>query len=174
MNPARAQALTEHLPAMLRFARSLTRDPHAADDLVQDVVVRALERDDRFDPGRSYLSWLLAVTHNLFVDGWRRGRRRDAATPGLAATASPWMEAGQETAVILRETLQSFEALPPDQRAVLHLVVVEGLSYGEAAEVLGVPTGTVMSRLSRGRSALRNPPVGRVTPPLRLVSDRNG
>lgn len=173
MTPARAQALTEHLPAMLRFARSLTRDSHAADDLVQDVVVRALERDDRFDPGRNYLSWLLALTHNLFIDGWRRGRRREAAAPDLAASASSWIEAGQETAVILGETLRAFETLPGDQRAVLHLIVVEGLSYADAAQVLNVPAGTVMSRLSRARLALRNPPARRAASPLRLVSDRD-
>jgi RNA polymerase sigma-70 factor (ECF subfamily) len=173
MTDARTQALIETLPAMLRFARSLTRDPSAADDLVQDVVVRALERHHRFDESRSYRAWLLALTHNLFIDGWRRGRVRDRAGAALAASAEAWAEPNQEHAVILGETLRAFEALPGDQRAVLHLVVVEGASYAEAAEILGAPIGTVMSRLSRARLALRTPVSSPSANHLKLVSDRD-
>lgn len=166
-------ALADQLPALLRFARSLTRDAVAADDLVQDAVVRALERHDRFDPSRDYRAWLFTLTHNLFVDGWRRRRVHDGAvaalTPGRAAGAEP----NQEHAVMLRQTLQAFDALPAEQRAVMHLVVVEGASYAEAADILGVAIGTIMSRLSRARQALREPAAAQSTGHLRLVIDRD-
>lgn len=165
--------LTANLPAMLRFARSLTRDPVAADDLVQDAVVRALEHDHRFDMDRNYQAWLLTVTHNLFVDGWRRQRVRDRHRLETAGVAFDRIEPSQEQAAILNETLRAFEGLPTEQRAVMHLVVIEGLSYAEAADVLDVPAGTVMSRLSRARQALRAPPRSVSNPSVRLVSDRD-
>jgi RNA polymerase sigma-70 factor (ECF subfamily) len=169
----RSRDLADHLPALLRFARSLTRDATAADDLVQDTVVRALERRARYDPGRSYRAWLLTLSHNLFIDGWRRGRVRDRVAITLAGSADGQAEPNQEHAVILGETLRAFDALPYDQRAVLHLVVVEGTSYAEAAQILNVPVGTVMSRLSRGRQALRAPVPSSSTAHLKLVSDRD-
>ena len=167
------QALPEHLPALLRFARSLTRDVSAADDLVQDVVVRALERRHRFDGQRSYRSWLLALTHNLFVDGWRRARVRQNAQSELQSRATDGMEPSQEHATDLRAALRNFEALPVDQRAVMHLVVVGGASYAETADILGIPVGTVMSRLSRARETLRRAPETPGAPHLKLVSNRD-
>jgi len=173
MTDDRRQTLTENLPALLRFARSLTRDPSAADDLVQDAIVRALERQHLFDEQRSYKAWLLTLTHNLFVDGWRRTRARQKAQPELEARALIQSQPSQEHAVILKETLKAFDTLPQEQRAVLHLVVVEGSPYAEAAGILGVPVGTVMSRLSRARLALRNPRPATAAGHLRLVSDRD-
>lgn len=173
MTDDRRQTLAEALPALLRFARSLTRDPTAADDLVQDAIVRALERQHLFDHQRSYKAWLLTLTHNLFVDGWRRTRVRQRAQPELQARAVLESQPSQEHAAILRETLQAFDTLPNEQRAVLHLVVVEGAAYAEAAEILGVPVGTVMSRLSRARHALRNPAPAVTAGHLKLVSDRD-
>lgn len=166
-------SLADHLPALLRFARSLTRDPVAADDLVQDAVVRALERHDRFDPGRDYRAWLFTLTHNLFVDGWRRRRVRDGAIISIAQGREGGVAPSQEQTVMLRQALQAFDALPAEQRAVMHLVVVEGASYAEAAEILGVAIGTIMSRLSRARQALREPAATQPTGHLRLVSDRD-
>lgn len=173
MTDRRHPSLTETLPVLLRFARSLTRDATAADDLVQDVVVRALERQDLFDEQRSYRTWLLTLTHNLFVDGWRRAQARTRSQPELEARSVAFTEPPQEQAAILKDTLRAFEILPPDQRAVLHLVVVEGASYAEAAEILDVPVGTIMSRLSRARERLRNPKPVPSTGHLRLVSDRD-
>lgn len=170
-----AAALTDSLPAMLRFARALTRDAAAADDLVQDAVVRAIERRDRYDPGRDLSAWLLTVVHNLFVDGWRREKRGQVMKDsfGGPSQAAP----AQEHAAALGQALRAFQALPDDQRAVMHLVVVEGLSYGETASLLNIPAGTVMSRLSRARRALREPRVQAArpfAPHLSLVSDRDG
>ncbi len=170
---ARSQtSLSEHLPAMLRFARSLTRDATAADDLVQDAVIRAIERRDRFMPDRDYRSWLLTITHNLFIDGWRREQVRRAAQAELQERPA-WAEPTQEHAVDLQSTLRAFEDLPAEQRAVMHLVVMEGASYLEAAAVLDIPVGTVMSRLSRARETLRRATTPPSTGHLRLVSDRD-
>lgn len=174
MTDDRHQALADNLPVLLRFARSLTRDLTAADDLVQDTVVRALERHSQFDGRRKYRTWLLALSHNLFVDGWRRTKVLQRIQPHIEASSADSIQPVQEHAAILRETLRTFDSLPEDQRAVLHLVVVEGSSYADAAEILGVPVGTIMSRLSRARQTLRNPrPVPRAGH-LKLVSDRDG
>lgn len=173
MTERRHQTLAEQLPVLLRFARSLTRDPTAADDLVQDVLVRALERQHLFDEQRSYRTWLLSLTHNLFVDGWRRAQARTRGQPELEARSAAFSQPAQEHAAILKDTLRAFEILPPDQRAVLHLVVVEGASYAVAAEILDVPVGTIMSRLSRARESLRNPKPVPATGHIRLVSDRD-
>ena len=172
MTDDRPSDLAESLPAVLRFARSLTRAVNAADDLVQDTVVRALERRHQYDETRSYRAWLLTLTHNLFVDGWRRGQVRRKAQTRLESVARS-AEPNQEHAAILQQTLRAFDTLPSDQRAVLHLVVVEGASYAEAAAILDVPVGTVMSRLSRARLALRNPAPPASAGHLKLVSVRN-
>ncbi len=143
-----------HLPAMRRFARSLTRDASTADDLVHDAVVRAIEQGARFRPEAELRPWLMAITHNLFIDGWRKDRRRAAANAELmeGESAAP---PSQETAAELSSALRAFDALPDEQKAVMHLVAIEGLSYAEAAQALDVPVGTVMSRLSRAREAMR-------------------
>lgn len=144
------------LPVLRRYARALVKSQAAADDLVQDALVRAYERASTFQAGRSLRSWLLAILHNRFVDDERRQsleRRRDAdlaqLSTGTVQTASP------ELTAYLYEVAARFDTLPEDQRAVLHLIAVEGLTYHEAALTLVVPVGTVMSRLARARAALR-------------------
>ena len=173
MNRDRTDDLTASLPALLRFARSLTPAPTAAHHLVQDAVVRALERDVRFDTNRSYQSWLLALTHNLFIDGWRRQRVWDRHRVEVADAAFDRVEPSQEQSAMLNEVLRAFEALSTEQRAVMHLVVIEGASYAEAADILNVPVGTVMSRLSRARQGLKVPPQPVSKAHVRLVSDRD-
>jgi RNA polymerase sigma-70 factor (ECF subfamily) len=148
----------QQLPALRRYARALTRDAARADDLVQDALTRAYAQAHRFDARRSLRAWLLAIVHNQFVSGERRRlaeARRDAAFANFQAEAVA--DAGQEHAAYLCEIAERFASLPEPQRAVLHLVAVEGLGYREAADALGVPIGTVMSRLSRARAALRAP-----------------
>ncbi|RVT94884.1 sigma-70 family RNA polymerase sigma factor [Sphingomonas crocodyli] len=159
--------IVQHLAALRRYARSLTRDVSAADDLVQQAMLNALEKRERFDPSRPLKPWLLAIVHNEFVS---RIRRRAAEQRSLAEIedAVPAVdEGGPELNLFLREVADRFAALPDPQREVLHLVAIEGLGYREAADVLGLPIGTVMSRLSRARAALREPLEGK--PGLRLV-----
>nr|WP_253201444.1 sigma-70 family RNA polymerase sigma factor [Sphingomonas quercus] len=144
------------MPALRGYARALTRNEAAADDLVQDALLRAYERAETYRPDRSLRSWLFAILHNLFVDGRRRGASEERGHAGLAGLwADRMAEAGQEHAVALAEIAARFDALPDEQRAVLDLVAVRGLTYQEAADALDAPIGTIMSRLSRARAALR-------------------
>lgn len=143
------------LGPLRRYALSLTRNREDAEDLVHDTLLRAIEREDQFRPGRDLRTWLLSILHNRFVDGLRARRTEAERDADFARTAITAMPGGQEGALRLAELRRSFEALPEEQRAALHLVAVEGLSYEEAAEALAIPQGTLVSRLSRARARLR-------------------
>jgi RNA polymerase sigma-70 factor (ECF subfamily) len=140
---------------LTRFALSLTRDADAAEDLVQETLARAYEKRHLFNTDASLRTWLFSVLHSVYVSSVRRrsaeARREKTAFELAPTSAAP----DQEHAADLRRVQQALDALPSDQKAVLHLVAVEGFSYREAADTLGVPVGTIMSRLARGRSALR-------------------
>ena len=141
-----------------RYARSLTRDESRAEDLVQDTLVRAYERHGTFRAGGNLRAWLLSILHNTFVDERRRDRaesRRIEEAAQVAELSGPAFPSDQESRVRLAQIQEAFLALPEEQRAALHLVAVEGLSYQEAAAALDVPLGTLMSRLGRARAALR-------------------
>lgn len=143
------------LGALRRYARSLTRDDADAEDLVHDALVRAYEKRAGFQAERSLQPWLLSILHNLFID---RGRaRRAEARRDLEPDASPPAHAApaQIHHVRLRQVRRAFMELPEEQRACLHLIVIEGLSYADAAAALDIPTGTLMSRLARARATLR-------------------
>ncbi len=142
------------LPRLRRFARNLTRNPHDADDVVQIAVERALTRLDQWRSDARLDSWMFKIVRNAWIDEVRSRGRRDKVF--VAA------EAGENvgTDSMARETelmsVQSAMArLPEDQREAVSLVLVEGLPYKEAAEVLDVPIGTLTSRLARGREALQ-------------------
>jgi RNA polymerase sigma-70 factor (ECF subfamily) len=143
------------LTALRRYARALARNPSDAEDLVHDALVKAYERRASFRGGGNLRSWLLSIVHNTHIDRRRaslaRLKRDDAATE--LETSYP---AGQEHAVRLGQIREAFMALPEDQREALHLVAVEDLSYQEAADALGIPIGTLMSRISRARARLRS------------------
>jgi RNA polymerase sigma-70 factor (ECF subfamily) len=154
--PDRAALIEAQIPGLRRFACALLRgDREAADDLVQDTLERALSHWDlRRNQGNSR-GWLYTILYNRFLSDQHRVRRRgphDALTEG---TELPGIDGGQHSVLEHRDLLRAFAALPQEQRAVLLLVGVEDLSYQEAARVLAVPIGTVMSRLSRGRERLR-------------------
>ncbi len=144
------------LPALLRYARALVRDPADAEELVHETLLRAYERRDSFDTRRGLRPWLFSLLHNLFVDSYRRRQMEERAVDAMLAdpvAAPPPPDA--DTHVQLAQIHQAFTRLPDAQRAALHLVAVEGLSYQEAADALAIPVGTLMSRLSRARTALR-------------------
>ena len=148
--------IVAELSAMLCYARALTRDEAAAEDLVQDAILLACQRRESFQEGRSLRTWLCAIVHNRFVDDQRRLRaERDRDLQAARQADDANFGAAQEDALRLALLERVFLGLPPDQRTVLHLVAVEGLSYREAAVALAVPVGTVMSRLSRARTFLR-------------------
>lgn len=147
------------LPRLWRFALRLTRDPHDAQDLVQRCCVRALERRGQWQPGTSMLSWLFAIEHSIWMNELRRPQR--LRTESLESPDSQGLEGLPDAAARdpvqhahYRQVVASVEALPEAQRTVMLLVAVEGFSYREAAEILGIPIGTVMSRLARARSTI--------------------
>jgi RNA polymerase sigma-70 factor, ECF subfamily len=150
-----AQALPQLLPRLWRFALRLAGDPHEAEDLVQRACVRALERQHQLLPGSSTLSWLFAIAHTVWLNEIRarkiRAHRSIQWTEELAETVADRSLCDPETAVLHSQIIKAVEGLPDAQRSVMLLVAVEGMSYREAADVLAVPIGTVMSRLARAR-----------------------
>jgi RNA polymerase sigma-70 factor (ECF subfamily) len=168
----KALLIAEHLPAMHRYARALTRDDVSAEDLVHETLIKAYDNRHSFRTGADPRPWLFTILHNLFVSGWRRGMREQAYIAGASKRHPDAVPPSQEHALRLQALDQAFQKLSDDHRAVLHLVVVEGLAYQEAAEVLGLPIGTLISRLSRARAALRDReriPQRADAPALRIV-----
>lgn len=149
-----SRLIEPQIPALRRYAFALTRDHHRADDLVQDGLERAIGRWYLRRPDGDLRAWLFAIVHNLFISTLRRERGRPHHE-SLDEDAGPDVPGGQEGALVGRDILRALQALTTDQRAVLLLVGVEGLSYEAAGRVLDVPIGTVMSRLSRAREAVR-------------------
>lgn len=151
------QQLLDALPRLRRYARSLLADGHAADDLVQATLERALTHWHQYDQQRSLLAWLLGIAHNAHLDTLRRDRRVTTMDPADVQSAQEATPAGRaESDPGLRlDVLKALNALATEQREVLLLVSVECLSYAEAARTLGIPIGTVMSRISRARAQMR-------------------
>lgn len=147
--------VTGQLPALKRYARALTRDETEAEDLVHDTVLRAYEGRGSFRPDGDLKRWLFSVLHNTFVSTRRSRRAHQRRIDGVAEITETETQASQEASLRLSQIRVAFAALPAEQREVLHLVAIEGMAYGEAADVLGVPLGTLMSRLGRARAALR-------------------
>lgn len=148
-------ALTDKLPNLRRFALSLCRSSHLADDLVQITVERALVARNSYDPALKLDAWLFRILKNAWIDMTRkqrvRGRELDIHDePDLAGQES---HRGDDR-LMVANVVDAVETLPLDQREVLILVCFEDLSYAEASEILDIPKGTVMSRLSRARTAL--------------------
>ena len=163
-------ALVEpHIPALRRYAWALVRDPETADDLVQDCLERAVARWRLRRPDGDLKAWLFAIQHNLFIDGLRRKRREALRVDVDDLSGFPAFGVEQDDRAALRDVLACLDQLPVEQKTVLLLVGVEDLSYGEAARVLGVPIGTVMSRLSRGRERMRRLLAADAGPNLRRV-----
>jgi RNA polymerase sigma-70 factor (ECF subfamily) len=153
--PAFRDQLLGAIPRLRRYTRSLVFDAASADDLVQTTLERALNHWRQFDPKRDLVLWLLAIAHNAFLDNLRRDRHLDAVAPERVAEALD-RERPHETDHGLQLDLSAAIArLIRNQRSALMLVIVEQLSYAEAADVLQVPEGTVMSRVSRARALLR-------------------
>ncbi len=148
-------ALELEIPRLRRFARFMTRDPDRADDLVQECLTRAITNIGSWRPGTNLRAWLFVILKNVFRNEKRRSNYEASHLRHLEYNAAPYSAADQITHVTLSETQKAFHQLSDDHREVLALVGVEGLKYGEVALMLGVSVGTVKSRLSRARTALR-------------------
>ena len=159
------------LPQLRRYARALTGDAAWADDLVQDTAERALARWAAFRPNSNLRAWLLTILRHLYIDQLRV--RREVTVDEETA---PWRDLaappGEVDGLVLRDLQRALYCLPTEQREVLLLVCVEELTYQEASIALGVPIGTVMSRLSRAREHMRvllTEGPARIPTPLKVV-----
>jgi RNA polymerase sigma factor (sigma-70 family) len=148
--------LVDLLPRLRRFTRTLVRDTAQADDVVQMAVERALRARHQWQRGTRLDSWLYRIIRNVWIDEMRaRGRRAKVFAPevdGFAVGADP--HPALEARITMGRVYEAMQRLPEEQREAIALVLVEGLGYAEAADVLGIPVGTLTSRLLRGRAAL--------------------
>jgi RNA polymerase sigma-70 factor, ECF subfamily len=143
------------IPRLRRYARALTRDLVAADDLVQECLTRALSKLHLWQQGTDLRAWLFTILHNQYINHVRRTAREGTAV-GLSEREPLLARAPQQGSRLeLHDLERALARLPRTQRSVILLVGLEGMSYGEVATVLDVPVGTIRSRLSRGREALR-------------------
>ena len=162
------EQLRELIPRLRRFALSLTRHASNADDLVQTCLERALGSVDSKRPEGDLRAWLFTILYRQFVDNHRRSRRYARMLEFF--TGRDDTQPSTERTVLAQSTLAAFDQLSTEQRALLLWVSVEGLSYKEVADILEVPIGTVMSRLSRARQALRQLSDGEIaSPSLRIL-----
>ena len=158
-----------HFASLRRYARALVGRRMEADDLVQDCLERAIAKADKFEPGTNLRAWLFRIMHNLYID---RVRSPDARMERCSIDDVERMlvyPASQATSMELRKVLEAVDELSPDQRSVLMMVALEGMKYIEVAEILGIPLGTVMSRLTRAREAIRGKMGESRKEPLRRV-----
>ena len=149
------RGLEREIPRLRRYARALTRNTVLADDLVQETLMRALRKQHLWQPDTNLRAWLFTIMHNQYINQVKRIMRDSAiieleeCAQGLVGTTDP--TASRQ----LRELERALGELPEEQREVILLVGLEGMSYDQAAAILNVPVGTIRSRLSRGREALR-------------------
>lgn len=157
------------IPGLRRYAYALMRDNAAADDLVQDCLERAVGRWHLRRPDGNLRAWLYTILRNLHLSALRQGRRRGEHIGLDDMTETPGVDGGQLDKAGFRDVMNGIGALSEEHRTVLLLVGVEDLSYEETAKVMGLPVGTVMSRLSRARERLRTYLDHGIKPNLRRV-----
>ncbi len=148
--------IVAQIPHLRRYARALSREADAADELVQDCLTRAMDKLHLWQPDRSMRTWLFSILHNQYVNGVRRqANRPDRVALQPAHIDRTAVAPGQASNLTIRDMQQALDQLPDDQRQALLLIGLEEMKYREAADVLDVPMGTLMSRLDRGRRKLR-------------------
>ena len=160
MNDELQRQLPQLLPRLWRFALRLTRNHADAEDLLQRCCLRALEKRAQWRPDSVLLSWVFSIMHSVWLNELRAAQRRREgsldAEMQIEEFEDPGSSGDPEYQLLCRQIVDAVEALPEAQRVVMILVAVEGFSYREAADVLEVPIGTVMSRLSRARLSVGN------------------
>jgi RNA polymerase sigma-70 factor (ECF subfamily) len=160
-------AIVAEIPRLRRYARALTGDAERADDLVQDTLERALAKWSLWRHGSNLRAWLFTIMHNAFINQVRAPQAVDYRAEENMPEAV--QRATQSDGLELRDLDRALGHLPLDQREVLLLVALEDLSYAQTATVLGVPIGTVMSRLARGRARLRTVLAGETATMLKVI-----
>jgi len=170
MSSSAAKEFPAHLQSLRRYALQLTRCRERADDLVQETLARAIAAAATLREGAPVRPWLFRILHNTHVSEKRREKIRAIHDAPSEEVVAP-RQYGQ---VELRNVLDALAMLPQEQREVLRLVALEEFTYAEAAEILGIPVGTLMSRLSRGREALRRLLDKNASPTLYVIGGRNG
>ena len=164
-----SEHIATHIPQLRRYARALTEDYTAAEDLVQDTLERAWKRIALWRLGSDLRAWLFTIMHNLYVNQLKADSRKQGQ-PAEQAALDLAVRPTQEDRLELRDLNTALQRLSNEQREVVLLVGLEQMSYEEVAKVLGVPVGTVMSRLSRGREQLRAMMHrGSATPQLKVI-----
>ena len=156
-----AQRLVDLIPRLRRYARALVGDRSTADDLVQDTLERAWAKLHLYRRGTDLRAWLFTVMHNVHVNRVRSSRATDPLGDEIPELAQ---RAPQSDVLLVRDLDRAITRLPAEQRAVLLLVTLEEMSYDQVARTLGIPIGTVMSRLSRAREKLRAMMLGQPVP----------
>lgn len=163
------------LASLKRYARSLVRNNSDAEDLMHDALVKAYERQSTFRSGANLRNWLLSIIHNTHVDRLRSNRSRIQRETSVTVDKGQEYPPNQEDVVQLRQIKEAFMQLPVEQREALYLVAIEDLTYQQAAKTLEIPIGTLMSRISRARSTLRNFENGTARPlHLKIVGGGHG
>jgi RNA polymerase sigma factor (sigma-70 family) len=147
--------LETEIPRLRRYARALTRDATRADDLVQSCLTRALAKQHLWQPGTDLRAWLFTLLHNQHVNDVRRSLREGVSVAVEDVAPILTVQPNVAASLQLRDLEDALTRLPEEQQQVILLVGLEGLRYEEVATILGVPIGTVRSRLSRGRDGLR-------------------
>ncbi|MEI8181036.1 RNA polymerase sigma factor [Aestuariivirga sp.] len=148
--------LSAEIPVLRRFARALTGDPALADDLVQDCLERAMLKSHLYDPSRPLRAWLFTMLRNLHISGLRRnGRTTVVKTVDDLVNGEGAVAPEQENRLAVGSVSEALNRLSPQHREVIVLVGLEEMSYRDVSEILGVPVGTIMSRLSRAREQMR-------------------
>ncbi len=147
-------SLSALLPRLRRFAHGLTRDPADADDLTQATIERALKSRGQWQAGTRLDAWAYRIMRNLWIDTTRSRQRRDKVLAPAELGENIGAPSEAEGRAELHFLMRAMDRLPDDQREAVALVMIEGLAYREAADVLDVPIGTLTSRLVRGRQAL--------------------
>jgi RNA polymerase sigma-70 factor (ECF subfamily) len=160
--------IEEHIPSLRRYARALTHDRDKADDLVQDCLERAIRKKRLWRPTGPLRAWLFKVLLNIYRNDLRHRRSMPVQVPLAGIGSEPQAAENQHGRLALAETARAIGALPTEQREALLIVVLEGMSYREAADILGIPIGTLMSRIGRARATIKEM-TGNNEPALRVA-----
>lgn len=149
------QLIADQIPRLRRYARALAGDPTKADDLVQEALLRGLSKQRLWQPGTDMRAWMFTILHNIHINNQRRLATRAGHQEPLEDYPEPSQPSSQDKNLEVRDLARALEHIPEPQRQVVLLVGLEGMDYKTVASVLDIPLGTVMSRLHRGREALR-------------------